>query len=505
MKLWRNLAIVATAVVAMAACSDTYHASDETHAIVIDPTVSRASELYFDSGDHIGVTVIQNDNEIPYLSNKEFTCNGTVFTAAGIVWYSDITKNAAIRAYYPYSADGEPQTFTVKSDQRNDGYTQSDFMTAANSDVRPSSNAVPMVFRHRLARINIVIINGSSGNIIESGILSCALTATVDVETGTAVPYAPSERSDIIAHETESPTTYNAIIAPQSSALTFYVKLDDGSEQRCISMTTAEFEGGKQYTATLAITDNSLDVKLNGQIEEWGENTDLTPDNSSSGDDDDNDDDDNQGGNNQGGDPDDDNSGSGSGEKGVVNWDGVNYPTVKLADGRTWFAANLRYIPSGKSVSGTPNDNNGIWYPCNSDKQAIKDEAQIAKYGYLYSAAVAHGGSTSAGNTAVQGICPTGWHLPTETEFEALKKAYDSVEKLQASEFGFVAGGSINAARTYFYRSNGSLSGEVYLWSSSVTGDGTYCFMAKADSQTAYAYSSGYNMLGASVRCIKDE
>lgn len=503
MKLCRTLAVVTTVVVAAIACSDTYHASEEPHAIVIDPTVSRASELNFDNGDRIGVTVIKANEQTPYLSNTEFTCNGSVFTAGGTVWYSDISQSADMRAYYPYQSAGEPQTFTVQNDQREEGYSLSDFMTSTKSGIKPVAGAVSMVFRHRMSKINISITNNTSAGIAETGISSCAVTALTDVAAESATAYAQSSRGDIIAHEMTSQQEYAAIIPPQSSALTFYVKLDDGSAQRSVTMTSADFASGKQYTARLTVDEQSISVTVSGQIEEWGGNTDLTPDGSGSG---------NDGKNSQGGDeentPPDSGENDDSGKddnakkKNVVSWGGADYPVVVLADGSAWLGQSLRYLPAGRSVSDDAADGNGVWYPCNADKDAQTDESFVTEHGYLYSAAVAHGGSTSTGEGPVRGICPEGWHLPTAAEFESLRAAYPTASELQASLFGFVGGGCINATGTYFYKSNGS--GEMYLWGSAVTGDGTCCLKISPNAAEEYTVKY-YGSFGASVRCVRDE
>lgn len=499
MKMWRNLTVAAVAIAAAAACSKR-SVTDEIHAIVIDPTVTRASELSFDNGDRIGLTVIKSGDQTPYLSNALLTCNGSMFVGSGVEWYADRTKNAAFRAYYPYDANGEPTAFTVQTDQRGNGYTLSDFMSSSKMDVAPTAGAVAMIFRHQLAKINIYIKNNTQAFITETGIASCALTANVSVAAGSATACETSQKAAVVAHETTPQEKYNAIIAPQTAALTFYVKLDDGSLMRSVAMNSAEYAGGKQFTARLTINDDRLDVTLSGEIEGWGDNTDLTPDNSTAGGDtpgpgdDQNSGDDNTGGVGGKDDPGssgDDNTG------GSVSWGGVDYPTVTLADGSTWMACNLRYVPAGKSVSADPSDGRGVWYPCNESKQPSADESFIAEHGYLYSAEAAHGGSVRDGEAAVRGICPEGWHLPTEAEFKALKAAYPKTDDLQASVFGVVFGGCINATGNYFVNDNQK---EMHLWGSTVR-DGETCCLLIDTKEYSIKYRTSF---GASVRCVKD-
>ncbi|MCR5709593.1 MAG: hypothetical protein K6G79_03820 [Bacteroidales bacterium] len=116
-------------------------------------------------------------------------------------------------------------------------------------------------------------------------------------------------------------------------------------------------------------------------------------------------------------------------EGGVLSYAGETYKAVKMKDGKWWMAENLRYVPSGMTVSDdAANASAGIWYPVvidelTPDKASVKfskDAADIKANGYLYSTEVALG-STPGGITAdnavslegTRGICPEGWHIPT--------------------------------------------------------------------------------------------
>lgn len=108
----------------------------------------------------------------------------------------------------------------------------------------------------------------------------------------------------------------------------------------------------------------------------------------------------------------------------TLTYAGVTYKTVTLADGNTWMAENLRYVPEGKTVSSDPAEKSGIWYPAaNADKKA--DPALAEKLGLLYDAATAFGVDEITKENAstfegCQGICPQGWHIPTVAEMTGL-------------------------------------------------------------------------------------
>ena len=110
----------------------------------------------------------------------------------------------------------------------------------------------------------------------------------------------------------------------------------------------------------------------------------------------------------------------------ALDYAGVKYHTVKMADGRTWMAENLRIVPEGKTVSTDKNAlDNGVWAPVNLDtKTLVNDEARIKEAGLLYNAEAAfclEPGTINETNYAnyegCQGICPDGWHIPTGAEF----------------------------------------------------------------------------------------
>ena len=103
----------------------------------------------------------------------------------------------------------------------------------------------------------------------------------------------------------------------------------------------------------------------------------------------------------------------------VVDYDGNVYRTVWLGE-QCWMAENLRTthyadgteIPLGDSASYTKAYR---YFPSNS-------EMYISDYGYLYNWAAVMKENTSSNNipSGVQGICPTGWHVPSHAEWRQL-------------------------------------------------------------------------------------
>ena len=100
--------------------------------ITISPIITRATEVNFETGDKIGVTITQNGDFV-YAENKQMTYSDGVF-AGDLLWYPEGNDKSQIVAYYPYKEGNTPASFTVETDQTS-GYGASDFMAAKKSDV----------------------------------------------------------------------------------------------------------------------------------------------------------------------------------------------------------------------------------------------------------------------------------------------------------------------------------------------------------------------------------
>lgn len=117
----------------------------------------------------------------------------------------------------------------------------------------------------------------------------------------------------------------------------------------------------------------------------------------------------------------DDPAGDGIIENAVTDVDGNTYKAVKLGD-QVWMAENLRTtkyadntsIPLGNTYSYTV-----AYRYCPNN-----DSSNVATYGYLYNwKAVMRNSSSSSNNpSGVQGICPNGWHVPSEAEWTQLSE-----------------------------------------------------------------------------------
>ena len=202
----------------------------------------------------------------------------------------------------------------------------------------------------------------------------------------------------------------------------------------------------------------------------------------------------------------------------TVTYDGYTYALVAIGD-QCWFAENLRseHYANGDPIPGELSD--GDWSSTTSGAMTVYGEgtsivysgsddevSNLADYGRLY--------NWYAVDDA-RGLCPSGWHVPTDQEYTTLidvlggtsvagGKMKSSPEDSPAwngtntSGFSGLAGG---------YRSNsgGFYDGNYvgFFWSASANGafawsrllDGVYTGVLR------YNY---YQRYGFSVRCVRD-
>ena len=198
------------------------------------------------------------------------------------------------------------------------------------------------------------------------------------------------------------------------------------------------------------------------------------------------------------------------------------YKIARIGE-QIWMAENLRYLPSVVG-SETGSDYDALFYVYGydgTDVNAAKAEPNYATYGVLYNwAAVMNGEESSETNpSGVQGVCPEGWHLPSNAEWQQLtdylgenagcklKEAglahWQNPNSGATNEFGFTAlpGGS-----RYFGSFSSSVS-DGYWWTT--TPDEHHAFNRLC--RTMNNISRDINSVGLdissglSVRCVKND
>ncbi len=187
----------------------------------------------------------------------------------------------------------------------------------------------------------------------------------------------------------------------------------------------------------------------------------------------------------------------------TVTYEGKTYNTVQIGT-QCWLKENLNV---GTRIDGNqnPSNNGTIEKYCYHN-----NEANCNTYGGMYQWNEAMQYSITPGT---RGICPPGWHIPTNAEFEALAAAVSNDgNALKAIDQGTGSGQGTNTSGFsallagsrdyygYFY----DLSLSAHLWSS--TGDSSpnpwLISLRYYYADIYFDYHS--KVLGYSVRCVKD-
>ena len=190
---------------------------------------------------------------------------------------------------------------------------------------------------------------------------------------------------------------------------------------------------------------------------------------------------------------------NGCGENYIDLRDSNIYPTVQIGN-QCWMKKNLAYLPSvvgpGTGSATTPYyyvyDYNG------TSVSAAKATTNYTTYGVLYNWAAAMNGQTGEG---VQGICPTGWHLPTDAEFTILTNTTGNTKGALISAGWF---DSLFAGSRYTDDSFNNIGSNADFWSSSASSSSIAWYRSLYTSYST-VYRHYYNKAnGFSVRCLRD-
>ena len=181
MKQKKYLAIVGSMLLALTACSGGGSELDPTPSptpsakvpISISTSISRATDLAFETGDQIGLFVVNHKADGSaatlqttgnYIDNTKFTYDGT-WKAATPTYWKDNSTHADFYIYYPYTAtisNIEAMPWTVNADQSTtEKYKASELLIGKTTDAAPTESAVKIEARHVLSLMIIKLVAGN--------------------------------------------------------------------------------------------------------------------------------------------------------------------------------------------------------------------------------------------------------------------------------------------------------------------------------------------------------
>ena len=201
-----------------------------------------------------------------------------------------------------------------------------------------------------------------------------------------------------------------------------------------------------------------------------------------------------------------------------VTFDGYTYKVVEIGS-QCWFAENLRteHYANGDVIPSSLS--NSLWENTSAGALAVyeDDRANLATYGRLYNLYAVDD---------LRGVCPSGWHVPSDGEFMTLEmelsmsssqansafwRGTDEGTQLKASAsdspgwngtnssgFSALPGGHRDYDGHFLY-----VDSFAFFWSSSPSGSNAWSRVLSSGDDDVYRsnYSQRY---GFSVRCVRD-
>lgn len=204
----------------------------------------------------------------------------------------------------------------------------------------------------------------------------------------------------------------------------------------------------------------------------------------------------------------------------LVDADGNTYRTIQIGT-QCWMAENLR---TGTKITGHPSNNGVIEKACYADA-----DANCLTDGALYEWSEAMAYSTTAG---AQGICPTGWHIPTYQEINVIstlftdagstcvagRGSYDCQGANHKMKIAGQCNGNTPCATTGFdmpmsgergtdgvtFGGGPNSSGTIgTIWTSNVAGASSAYYDSFLKTQARIFESSNNRAMSYSIRCVK--
>ncbi len=225
----------------------------------------------------------------------------------------------------------------------------------------------------------------------------------------------------------------------------------------------------------------------------------------------------------------------------IDNRDMQYYQTAQIGN-QCWMKENLKYLPVVHNNNEFSNQGNnflagyGVYDYNGNDLATAKSHSNYDLYGVLYNWHAAMGGSSGSNSnpSGVKGICPDGWHLPSQAEWEQLINYLSSNSQYWCSGVSTQISKALAATTSWSYDSGNCAPGNNQSTnnSSGFTGlavgnryeDGTFNYIGMYPNwwttttpsyNTAQRFGLDYNnssikqsdfakSWGVAVRCIRD-
>lgn len=257
--------------------------------ISINPSIveGRATDYGFDTGDCVGLYVVNYNNGTPgvlsdfgnHVDNMRFTYNGSWNPDTPIYWLDNST-HADFYLYYPYNSNVSSVSaypFSIAADQSTEtAFKASDFLSARATNLSPTAQAINLAASHVMSRITIKLAagNGFTAEKLAQANIAVkihAIKTKAEVNLATGAVTATGGAVAVTPFRTDG--VYKAIIVPQTIAEGDFITVTVNG-QDYIFKKAFTFESGKnhQFTITINKTSNGVNVNINPWADDGTDN-----------------------------------------------------------------------------------------------------------------------------------------------------------------------------------------------------------------------------------------
>lgn len=131
----------------------------------------------------------------------------------------------------------------------------------------------------------------------------------------------------------------------------------------------------------------------------------------------------------------------------VDSRDGQQYKTITYCNGQTWMAENLNYDVPWRY---------GLGHFADTFITSVSPSGYLGRV-YSWTVLMNGGSSSSTSPSGVQGICPSGWHVPSDAEWKSFEKTLGMLDwhKDTTGWRGWDQGAQLKSGINTLWRTNG--------------------------------------------------
>lgn len=244
--------------------------------IQIATTMTRATDYAFETGDNVGLFVVNEPKSLQlggnHVDNCKFTFDGTKWKAGKEIYWLDATTKADFFCYYPYTSSVSSITafqFQVSQDQSSEsGYKASDLMWGKVDGIAPTPDPVVITVNHSMSCL-IVNLKAGTGwkedDIKDAEVTLCGLKTSSLINLSEGTVTADGNAMEMKPMQVGA-GIFKALVVPQKVSGSELVKIKVGTNSYSLK-TSIDLKSGRQHTCSVVV--NRTGEGINIGIGPW--------------------------------------------------------------------------------------------------------------------------------------------------------------------------------------------------------------------------------------------